>query len=289
MPTHSTFTSPVDDTQIATYTWGEQLTEPRGLVQIAHGLGEHGARYDQLARALVEVGYRVVAGDHRGHGRTAATEAAMGDFGPSGFPALVEDLAALGASLKADHPGLPFFLLAHSMGSIAAQTAILDHSGTYDGVVLSGSTAVDVLGANLAQAEGPVGLETFNAGFEHRTGYEWLSRDEAEVDAYLADPLCFVDLPDDTLPQILSSAERLADSQELVGIRPDLPILLVSGQADPLAGDGQLIELLAQRYRDAGITDVMAKVYPDARHEIFNETNLDEITEFVIDWINAHR
>jgi alpha-beta hydrolase superfamily lysophospholipase len=278
----------VDETVIATYRWAESLADPRGVVQIAHGIAEHGLRYARLADALVARGYRAVANDHRGHGRTAATAADLGRFGPSGFPGLVADLAALAESIKAEEATLPLFLVAHSMGSFAAQTAILDHSALFDGVVLTGSTALDVLGANLAQSQGPVGLEAFNDGFEHRTGYEWLSRDEAEVDAYVADPLCGFDLPDDAVPQLFAGAERLADPAALGGIRPDLPILLVSGQADPISGGGQLIELLAQRYRAAGVSDVTAKVYPDARHEVFNETNRDEITSFVIDWLDAH-
>jgi alpha-beta hydrolase superfamily lysophospholipase len=155
-------------------------------------------------------------------------------------------------------------------------------------VVLSGSTALDVLAGSLAESEGPVGLEAFNAGFEHRTGYEWLSRDEAEVDAYVADPLCGFEVPDDAIPQMFAEAGRLADPAALSRIRPDLPILIVSGQADPLSGDGQLVQILGQRYSDAGVLDVTTRVYPEARHEIFNETTRDEITAEVVDWLKAH-
>ena len=155
--------------------------------------------------------------------------------------------------------------------------------------MLSGSTALDLLAAGLAQAEGPVGLEAFNAGFEQRTGYEWLSRDEAEVDAYVADPLCGFDLPDETVPALFGAAATLADPATLARIRPDLPILVASGSADPLAGGGDLVRVLGQRYRDAGVTDVTVRVYDDARHEIFNETNRDEVTRDVIAWLDAHR
>ena len=288
MPTQSTFESSTDGTTIATYSWGEDLQRPRGVVQIAHGLAEHGARYDRLAQALVAAGYRVYANDHRGHGRSAATEADLGSFGQPGFSGVASDLADYGATIKEANPGLPLFLIAHSMGSFAAQEALLDHSEQYDGVVLSGTTALDVLGANLAQSEGPAGLEAFNAGFEHRTGYEWLSRDEAEVDLYVADPLCGFGLPDETIPQLFANAARLADPQALAGISPKLPILVTSGQADPVSGDGQLVQLLGQRYQEAGVKDVTVTVYPEARHEIFNETNRDEITADVIAWLDAH-
>jgi alpha-beta hydrolase superfamily lysophospholipase len=278
----STFTSPVDGLELATYTW--DVDDPRGLVQVAHGLAEHSARYDRFARALNDAGYSVRAYDHRGHGDSIA--ALPGDFGSAGFEGLIADLAAYGDSLQGD---LPVFLFAHSMGSFAAQSVLLTHSSQYAGVVLSGSTALDLLAAGLAQAEGPVGLEAFNAGFEHRTGYEWLSRDAAQVDLYMTDPLCGFELPDETVPLLFGAAATLADPNVLSGIRPDLPLLIVSGSDDPLAGGGQLVEVLGRRYRDAGLVDVTVRLYEGARHEILNETNRDEVTADVVAWLQAHQ
>ncbi|WP_067436500.1 alpha/beta fold hydrolase [Nocardioides jensenii] len=279
---NATFTSPVDGTTLATYAW-DAVAQPRAVVQLAHGVAEHSARYDRLATALNAAGYLVRALDHRGHGRSI-TEV-PGDFGAAGFEGLITDLAAYGAQLRADHADLPLFLVAHSMGSFAAQAVILEHSTQYAGVVLTGSSALDVLAAGLAQSEGPIGLEAFNAAFEDRTGYEWLSRDEAEVDAYVADPLSGFDLPEETIPALFGPAERLADPS---AVRSDLPILVASGSADPLAGGGDLVQLLGQRYRDAGLTDVTVRVYDEARHEIFNETNRDEVTADVIGWLDQH-
>jgi len=278
----STFTSPADGLELATYDW--EVADPRAVVQVAHGLAEHSARYDRFARALNGAGYTVHACDHRGHGDSIA--GSPGDFGAAGFDGLIADLAAYGAGLQSD---LPLFLFAHSMGSFAAQSVLLTHSAQYAGVVLSGSTALDLLAAGLAQSEGPVGLEAFNAGFVNRTGYEWLSRDEAEVDLYVADPLCGFDLPDETVPALFGAAATLADPAALAAIRPDLPLLLASGSDDPLAGGGQLIQVLAQRYRDAGLADVTVKLYDGARHEILNETNRDEVTADVVAWLDAHQ
>jgi len=278
----STFTSPVDGLELASYAW--DVAEPRGVVQVAHGLAEHSARYDRFARALNDAGYSVHACDHRAHGQSIV--GTPGDFGDPGFDALIADLAAFGASLQGD---LPVFLFAHSMGSFAAQSVILTASEQYAGVVLSGSTALDLLAAGMAQSEGPAGLEAFNAGFENRTGYEWLSRDEAEVDLYVADPLCGFDLPDETVPALFGAAATLADPAALAAIRPDLPLLIASGSDDPLAGGGQLVEVLGQRYRDAGLVDVTVTLYQGARHEILNETNRDEVTADVISWLDAHR
>ncbi len=277
----STFTSPVDGLELACYAW--DVDEPRAVVQVAHGLAEHSARYDRFARALNDAGYAVRATDHRGHGASIA--GTPGDFGAAGFAGLIADVAAYGASLRDD---VPLFLFAHSMGSFAAQSVLLTHSQQYAGVVLSGSTALDLLAAGLAQAEEPAGLETFNAGFEDRTGYEWLSRDEAEVDRYVADPLCGFDLPDATVPALFGAAGTLADPTSLASIRPDLPLLVASGTDDPLAGGGQLVEVLAQRYRDAGLVDVTVRLYDGARHEILNETNRDQVTADVVAWLDAH-
>ena len=175
------------------------------------------------------------------------------------------------------------------MGSFALQEAILDHSAVYAGVVLSGSTALDLLAAGRSEAGGLSGdLSAFNAGFDHRTGYEWLSRDEAEVDKYVADPLSGFAMDAETIPAVFGSAVRLGDREALSGIRSDLPILIVSGDADPLAGGGQLVEVLGQRYRSAGVTDVTVQLFPGARHEIFNEINRDEITTYVLDWLDGH-
>ncbi len=289
-PTTSSFPSAADALPITTYCWAADDHAPIGVVQIAHGVAEHAHRYDRLAQALTAAGYVVYANDHRGHGASVGGDVRLGSFGAAGWPALVADLVAFSESISGEHRDLPLFLVAHSMGSFAAQEVVLDHSELYRGVVLSGSTALDLLAQGLAAAgDGPVELTAFNAPFEHRTGYEWLSRDAAEVDAYVADPLSGVDLADDTIPQLFGAAARLGDPAALDAIRDDLPILIVSGQDDPLSGAGQLVSVLGQRYRDAGVGDVTVQVYPGARHEIFNETNRDEITDLVVGWLDAHR
>lgn len=282
------FVSDADGTHVTTYAWTEVAGTPAGVVQIAHGLAEHGARYGRFARALNAAGFLVHAVDHRGHGRTARGR--LGDFGPAGFGGLVADVAQFGAALRGQHSGLPLFLFGHSMGSFAAQAAMLDHASTWSGVVLSGSTALDMLAAGMANApaDAPKGLAAFNAGFEHRTGYEWLSRDAAEVDAYVADPWCGWEVPDNVIPSLFAPAARLADPAALAGIPGTLPILIASGDADPLAAGGALLQVLGQRYRDAGVADVTVKLYAAGRHEILNETNRDEVSADIIAWLRAH-
>jgi alpha-beta hydrolase superfamily lysophospholipase len=282
----STLTSPADALEIMTYRWETAADRPLGVVQIAHGVAEYGLRYERLATALTDAGYTVVTSDHRGHGKSVNDGIVLGSFGAPGWAGLIQDLVAVSESIRDDHPDFPFFIVGHSMGSFAVQQVILDHSDLFSGVVLSGSTALDMLAQAMA-AGGGGDLTAFNAAFEPRTGFEWLSRDEAEVDKYVADPLCGFDLDEAMIPQLFSEAARLGDPGALAGIRKDLPMLLVSGQADPLSG-GQLVALLAQRYRDAGLTHVTLQVYPEARHEVFNETNRDEVTALVVDWLRRH-
>lgn len=281
--TESSFVSTADGMSISTFAWTD-VESPVGAVQLAHGLAEHSARYSRLAEALNQAGYLVFSVDHRGHGRTG--QAQLGDFGSAGFDGLIADVVQFGEWIAGEYPDLPLFLIAHSMGSFAAQSVLLERSDLYAGVVLSGSTALDVLAAGLAQSEGPAGLEAFNAGFEPRTGYEWLSRDEAEVDLYVADPWCGFETPPETIPMLFA---RAGDVASPASVRADLPLLIASGSDDPLAGGGELVALLAQRYRDAGLVDVTLTVYPQARHEIFNEINRDEVTADVIAWLDAHR
>lgn len=284
----SSFLSAADGTQVHVQTWAEVPGRPAGVVQIAHGLAEHGERYARFAGALNAAGFVVHAVDHRGHGRSA--NGRLGELGPAGFDGLIADVAQFGAALRERHGPLPLFLLGHSMGSFAAQAAILDHAAVWSGVVLSGSTALDQFAAAMANApaDAPPGLEAFNAGFVHRTGYEWLSRDEAEVDAYVADPWCGWDIPGDVIPALFAPAARLADPASLARLPHGLPILIASGDADPLAGGGALLQLLGQRYRKAGLTDVTVTLYPAARHEILNETNRDEVTADIVAWLRAH-
>ena len=274
-----------DGLRIVTFEWPATTGEVRGVVQIAHGLAEHSARYARLAAALNAVGYHVGSTDHRGHGASIA--GTPGDFGAVGFSGLWHDVVQYGGLLRNAHADLPVYLLAHSMGSFAAQELLPEYSTRYDGVILSGSTAIDVMAARMAAC--PAGdLSVFNSAFENRTGYEWLSRDEAEVDAYVADPLCGFTLPAETTPALFADGARLSDPAELARIRSDLPILIISGSDDPLSGGGQLPRLLAQRYTDAGVADVTVVVYPGARHEVFNETNRDEVTTGVVSWLQAH-
>src|SRR5258708_11290158 len=177
-----------DDTQIAGYR-GDPAGQARAALQIAHGMGEPGQRYGHVAKALADASYVVYAQDQRGHGASTSRDA-PGDLGEGGWQALVDDIGLLTAHIRAEQPGLPVVLLGHSMGSFAVQQYLLDRSADVDGAVLTGTAVIDLLEPAL-DLDQPLDLTVFNAPFQPaRTDYDWLSRDDAVVDAYVADPLC---------------------------------------------------------------------------------------------------
>jgi alpha-beta hydrolase superfamily lysophospholipase len=273
-----------DDKPIQVYKWTGRAPS-RGIVQIAHGMGEHPLRYRAVAQALAEAGYVVYANDHRGHGELAAKANTLGDFGPQGFPALVDDMTKVTRMARDADKGKPLVLLGHSMGSFAAQLYLLDHSSLLDGVALSGTTALDLLGA--AAMSGRWKLEDLNASFEPaRTPFDWLSRDNAIVDAYIADPLCGFNVNAESYGSLLAVAPRLTDAAQIGRIRRDLPMFLFAGDLDPVNAKLTWFQPLVDRYREAGLTDVSWHIYGGARHEVLNEINRAEVVANLQAWID---
>ena len=288
-----------DGADIHIYRWLPDGA-PRGVVQIAHGLAEHAARYGRLAGALTGQGLAVYADDHRGHGQTAGA----GDLGffaeREGWRKCVGDLWSLNRRIAADHAGLPIVLLGHSMGSFMAQDFVADHSDAIAALVLSGSNgpppAIAGLGRMIARIErlrqGARGKSAllqslmfgdFNKRFKPaRTPFDWLSRDPAEVDAYIADPLCGFEFTNQLAVDLLDALGPLLTPERLARIRKDLPVYIFSGSDDPV---GANLPALAEAYRNAGLTRVDMRVYTGARHETLNETNRDEVTADLVAWI----
>src|SRR6185503_4839692 len=205
-----------DGLSIACVKWSGQR-KIRGVVQIAHGLGEHIGRYAKLAETLARAELVVYGNDHRGHGLTAKPTGLFGDFGRGGFDQLVKDMATLRFIAKNEHPDKPYILLGHGLGSFAAQQFILDHSHSIDGLVLSGSGALDCLARQFQSVPpGENSMKLMNASFEPaRTPFDWLSRDEDEVDAFINDPLCFPSLSPSSMESFVDAFPRLADPREI--------------------------------------------------------------------------
>lgn len=271
---------------VAAYRWDPQ-SEPAAIVQITHGMGEHALRYADLAATLNGQGYVVYAQDHRGHGATARSEDQLGILGADGWAALVDDIGRLSAVARSAHPGLPLALIGHSMGSFAAQQYLLDHSDDVDAVALTGTALLDLLEPAL-DLDQPLDLAMFNAAFEPaRTDFDWLSRDQAQVDAYIADAHCGFGVDLEGGRQMFLSARQLADGSRLAELRKDLPVWIGVGEMDPVNGQLALVHALVDRLTAAGLSDVTLKTYPGARHEVFNETNRDEVKADLVSWLAA--
>jgi alpha-beta hydrolase superfamily lysophospholipase len=273
-----------DSQKITAYRW-DPPGPPRAALQVTHGMGEHALRYGKFAEAMNERGLVVYAQDHRGHGATAG-DGVLGDLGEGGWPALVGDIGLLSAEIRAQHPDLPLILLGHSMGSFAVQQYLLDHSADADAVILTGTAVIDLLEPAL-DLDQPLDLAMFNATFQPaRTDYDWLSRDETIVDAYIADPRCGFGLETGAAKAMFAGARRLADPAEVSAMRPGLPAYIAAGESDPVNGQLALLTPLTERYRAAGLADVTVRTYPEARHEILNEINNAEVIAEIGGWVD---
>lgn len=272
----------------------------RATVQVVHGASEHSGRYERLAAALTGRGLAVYAMDLRGHGRTAEGTG-TGRSGAPGVDGVLDDVRALHLVAAEQHPGLPRLLLGHSMGSVIALASAERDGADLAGLALSGPLGVApqlvdaVSGLEAAVAAGlgdqPLdALGAFNASFEPaRTPYDWLSRDEAEVDAYLADPLAGDEMPltYGYAAGVFGMSVRASSPEAVAALPAGLPVLLLSGQRDPVGGvDAQQVTALAGLLRQRGLP-VEQHVYPEARHEVFNETNRDEVVADLLSWLDA--
>ena len=267
--------------EIVFYEW--PVANPKAIIQIAHGLGEHARRYDQMAAVLNRAGFSVYADDHRGHGQTGLGQVAskqtkkLGNLGPGGMDAAYKQVADFSNLIKKENPGKPIVLIGHSWGSFIAQKIINKQSDMYDAVVLSGSALT---------MPGYLATGDFNKVWKRlpgSTGYEWLSRDIEVQKKFVDDPLTFLAAAMQVLG-VKNSLKMLGMPSKTV--RSDLPILVQVGEADPIGGEYSNKALVEAYRKNSGIQDIELFVYHEARHEIYNELNKDEIIQDLIDWIN---
>lgn len=282
---------------------------PRAVIQIVHGMAEHAGRYARTAEQLVNAGFAVYAADHRGHGRTAISSQELGFFAARhGWRRLVADVQCVQEHIAAEHPGVPRFVLGHSMGSMVVRDYLCRYAAASErlaGVVLSGTSgnaSVQArLGRLVAYAErlrlGPRGKSalldrlstgSFNRRFEPaRTTCDWLSRDALEVDKYVADRLCGFGLTVQGWIDLLDGIVRIEQQDNLRCMRKSMPLYLLSGDRDPVGGSTRGVRWLIARLRKLGVHDVTYRFYPDGRHEMFNETNRDEVHRDLIEWLDG--
>jgi alpha-beta hydrolase superfamily lysophospholipase len=274
---------------IVYYAW--PVDNPRAIVQLVHGVGEHALRYREVARALNAAGYSVYADDHRGHGQTGMLQHGgdverLGRLGVGGLRAAVAAVhgftgvirQAVAQQEQPGQPLVPLVLLGHSWGSFMAQMILNRHPQDYQAVVLTGTAY-----------RWPGYLDSGDLNRKHQhlgtTGAEWLSRDPAVAAAFVADPL--------TTSVPLATLFGLRDAARILG-RPArrlpaaLPVLVQVGGDDPVGGERSAQKLVELYRRRSGLTDVRLIVYPDARHEVFNETNRHEVLADLVGWLDAH-
>ncbi|MFJ4054350.1 lysophospholipase [Pseudomonas sp. NPDC089743] len=277
-------------------------TPVKAVVLLAHGMAEHGGRYQHLGQALSAAGYALLAADLRGHGRTAE-QGSLGLFARQhGWNAVVNDLALLTQHIGQQFPSAPLFLFGHSMGSYIAQAYLMHHSGSVHGAILSGSNfqppALYRLARLIARLEawrqGPQGKSaliewlsfgSFNNAFKpNRTPFDWLSRDPDEVDRYVSDPLCGFRCSNQLWLDLLLGLAQISQAKNLAQIDPNLPLLVIGGECDPVSA-GKRLTHLADALRATGNRHVQLRVYPKARHEVLNELNRDEVTADILAWL----
>ena len=301
-----TYPSKNGRTKIHAIAWKPER-EVRAVLQIAHGMVEFVDRYDRFAEVLRAEGIYVVGNDHLGHGQSVTDETRLGFFGePDGNAFVIGDMHELRLRTEKEFPGIPYFLLGHSMGSFLVRQYIEMYGRGLSGAIISGTgyqspgtlRAGKMLCTVIGRTKGwqyrskfinNMALGSYNKTFEPaRTSADWLTRDEAVVDAYVAEPLCQFVFTVNGYYHLFRGLEYAQASENLSKIPKDLPILVLAGGKDPVGNFGKDPVKVAEIYRQTGIQDVDCRIYPDDRHEILNELDKEKVDRDILDWIGQH-
>ncbi len=303
----SEHTFKTDDNIYIVYYKHTSDAEAKANVIIIHGMAEHAQRYDDFAGFLNKNGFNVFTYDQRGHGKTAGSVEKQGFFAEKdGWNKVTSDLKNMIDTAKKDLPDLPIFLLGHSMGTFVTRTYIADYDDFVKGVILSGTTGsagllgkIGLLLTNIIMifkkknSPSPLmdslSFGDFNKAFKpNRTKFDWLSRDDAQVDKYVEDPYCGAIFSVGFYNDMMKGLEYVNKPETANKVRKDLPMYLFAGNNDPVSKNGKQVKDVFEMYKNAGITDISMKLYEDARHETLNEINKDEVYNDVLTWLNKH-
>ena len=279
--------------------------EVRGVVQIAHGIAEHINRYDEFMEFLAGNGFVACGNDHLGHGQSIESDYDKGIFAPkNGWKYVVSDMVRLHDKMAADFPGVPYILFGHSMGSFLARTYLIDYPEKYDLAILSGtgmqSSAVVAAGyvianvltkINGARSDGQkmndIAFSSYCDKIENpKTPFDWLSRDEANVQKYIDDPLCGFVAKTSLYRDMMGGILYISSQSNIDKMNKNKPVYLMSGSADPVGEYGKGVEKTYKAFCSAGLRDVMIRLYPEGRHEMLNETNKEQVMQDILCWIN---
>jgi len=278
----------------------------KAIIHLNHGMCEHMGRYERFAAFLSDNNYHVIGHDHRGHGKTTASDAPLGTFAKSdGLAKVIADVDAVNAHIRETYRDLPVVYFGHSMGSIIGLNYAIQHSNKLAACTLwnagvDGGLLLNVYGFLLkiermfkgsdvpSQIAKKLTFEDWNNKFKpNRTQSDWLTRDQAEVDQYLADPLCGFDASNGLWGDLLGGIRTGADDTQLAKINTALPMHLLAGGKDPCSDNGKAVERLHERLKKSGIKDLTHTLHKDNRHEALNEINRDEVMQEFVDWLDA--
>lgn len=281
-------------------------SSPRGIVQIAHGIADHIDRYKKFMMFLADKGFVVTGNDHLGHGHTISHPIEQGFFAyKDGWSHVVNDMDKLRSIMMVEYPELPYIFFGHSMGSFLTRTYIIDHPDNYHAVIISGTghmTAPMVAGgltlsSAISSVKGPryisklidnIAFGSYNKGFApNRTKFDWISRDENEVDKYIADPFCGFIACASTFRDMMGGIKFITNQDNIGKMNKSRPVLFISGDADPVGENGKGVLRAYDAFCKAGLEDVYVKLYPGGRHEMLNETNNQEVYNDILSWLDS--
>lgn len=262
--------------------------EIKAVIQVAHGMAEHLERYEKFAAALADLGIALYINDHLGHGQSVSAPTELGYFGANeGWKNFVEDCHKLTLIAKGENPDKPFFFFGHSMGSFVARAYTLKYADEVNGAIYCGTagpnpaSGVGQLLANaIAKIKGDhhrsklidkIAFGAYNSKFEKRTAFDWLSRDNEEVDKYIADDLCGFLFTAHGYRDLMGLLAFVSSKEWFEGLDKKLPILVIAGAMDPVGDYSKGINTVCDKLYKAGKDNITKILYPDARHEILNE------------------
>lgn len=289
------------------YSWAPENGNIRGVFQIIHGMIEYVERYSDFAEFLAAHGFLVVGEDHLGHGRTAATEKDLGYFCPRDpETVLVRNAHRLKKIVQEKNPGVPYFIMGHSMGSFIFRKYITMYGKGIDGAIIMGTGAMCPLVTSfgvfltnfykilfgdryVSRLITKIAFGKYNNRIpDRRTENDWLTRDKDVVDAYNKDPLCNFKFSLNAYRALFKLLNFVCMEKNLTSVPKELPILLVAGTADPVGNYGKGPKLVYEQYKKLGVKDVRLKLYKGYRHEILNEKGKEEPYDDILRWLDAH-
>jgi alpha-beta hydrolase superfamily lysophospholipase len=304
-----TFSFKTDDgTKISAFRWlPDNKDSIKGIVQISHGMAEHAGRYKDIARVLTQAGYAVYANDHRGHGKTAGNLDDVGYLAPkNGWDMVVDDMYKLNTIIRKENPGLPVYLLGSSMGSLLSRSYIMRYGDKLAGAILIGTNgdpgALKYIGLLISKLEmkmkgkkarspllNKLSFGNYNKAFApNRTGFDWISKDTSNVDAYVDDPYCGFVCTSGFFYDLVTGVDHISKLENVKKTPKELPILFLSGEDDPVGNMTKGVIEVYDLFKKAGIKDVSYKFYTGVRHEILNDFSKEEVFRNIIEWLDDH-